>query len=128
MIKIDSRSSKPIYEQIIDGIKENIIRGGIFKPGGDKLPSVRELAVMITTNPNTVSKAYKELEREKIIEVLRGKGTYISDFNPKEDEEKMSFLRKELKQLLIEAQYMGIDKKEFLKLIEEIYADLDGKR
>lgn len=126
MINIDSRSSKPIYEQIIDGIKENIIRG-ILKPG-DKLPSVRELAVMITTNPNTVSKAYKELEREKIIEVLRGKGTYISDFNPSEDEEKMSFLRKELKQLLIEAQYMGIDKKEFLKLIEEIYADLDGKR
>ncbi len=40
----------------------------------------------------------------------------------------MSFLRKELKQLLIEAQYMGIDKKEFLKLIEEIYEDLDGKR
>ncbi|APH19722.1 GntR family transcriptional regulator [Clostridium botulinum] len=126
MINIDSRSSKPIYEQIIDGIKENIVRG-ILKTG-DKLPSVRELAVMLTTNPNTVSKAYKELEREKIIEVLRGKGTYISDFNPKEDEEKMSFLRKELKQLLIEAQYMGIDKKEFLKLIEEIYVDLDGKR
>ncbi len=64
MINIDSRSSKPIYEQIIDGIKENVIRG-ILKPG-DKLPSVRELAVMITTNPNTVSKAYKELEREKL--------------------------------------------------------------
>lgn len=64
MINIDSRSSKPIYEQIIDGIKENVIRG-ILEPG-DKLPSVRELAVMITTNPNTVSKAYKELEREKL--------------------------------------------------------------
>ncbi len=57
MINIDSRSSKPIYEQIIDGIKENIVRG-ILKTG-DKLPSVRELAVMLTTNPNTVSKAIK---------------------------------------------------------------------
>lgn len=126
MINIDSRSSKPIYEQIIDGIKENVVRG-ILKPG-DKLPSVRELAVMLTTNPNTVSKAYKELEREKIIEVLRGKGTYISDFSPREDEEKMTFLKKELKQLLIEAQYMGVDKEKFMRLIEEIYKDLDGKR
>ena len=83
---------------------------------------------MLTTNPNTVSKAYKELEREKIIEVLRGKGTYISDFSPREDEEKMTFLKKELKQLLIEAQYMGVDKEKFMRLIEEIYKDLDGKR
>lgn len=126
MINIDSRSSKPIYEQIIDGIKENVIRG-ILEPG-DKLPSVRELAVMLTTNPNTVSKAYKELERARVIEVLRGKGTYISDFSPRKDEEKMNFLKKELKQLLIEAQYMGVDKENFIKLIDEIYEDLDGKR
>ncbi|NEZ45803.1 GntR family transcriptional regulator [Clostridium niameyense] len=125
MIKIDSRSSKPIYEQIIDGIKENIVRG-ILEPG-DKLPSVRELAIMITTNPNTVSKAYKELEREKIIEVLRGKGTYISDFKPKVDEEKMNFIKKELKQLLIEAQYLGINKEEFIKMLNNIYEDLDGE-
>ncbi len=61
MIKIDSRSSKPIYEQIVDQIKENIIRE-VLRPG-DKLPSVREMSVMIRINPNTVSKAYKELER-----------------------------------------------------------------
>lgn len=123
MIKIDSRSSKPIYEQIIDGIKENIVRG--ILESGDKLPSVRELAVILTTNPNTVSKAYKELEREKIIEVLRGKGTYISDFKPKVDEEKMNFIKKELKQLLIEAQYLGINKEEFIKMLNNIYEDLD---
>ena len=57
-------------------LKENIFKG-ILKPG-DKLPSVREMASIITTNPNTVSKAYSELEREKIIETIRGKGTYVS--------------------------------------------------
>lgn len=69
MIQIDPRSSTPIYEQIIQQMKELCLKG-IIKPG-DKLPSVRELATIIIANPNTVSKAYKELEREGIIETLR---------------------------------------------------------
>ncbi len=69
MIQIDPRSSTPIYEQIIQQLKELCLKG-IMKPG-DKLPSVRELATIIIANPNTVSKAYKELERDGVIETLR---------------------------------------------------------
>ncbi|MBQ3422254.1 MAG: GntR family transcriptional regulator, partial [Romboutsia sp.] len=85
MIKIDPRSSTPIYEQIELGIKELILKGAL-KPN-EKLPSVREMAGLLTTNPNTISKAYGELEREGIIETLRGRGTFVTDnYKSKVDE------------------------------------------
>lgn len=124
MINIDSRSSKSIYEQIIDQIKENILKG-ILNPG-DKLPSVRELSAMLTINPNTVSKAYQELERQKTIETIRGKGTYVSiNYKPKIDEEKLEIIKIELKKLIVEACYMGIDKNKFKDILEELYNDFE---
>lgn len=72
MIQIDPRSSTPIYEQIIQQMKELCLKG-IMKPG-DKLPSVRELATIIIANPNTVSKAYKELEREGLLKRFEAEG------------------------------------------------------
>lgn len=96
LIKIDSRNSRPIYEQIIDSIKENILKG-ILRPG-DKLPSVREMSSMITANPNTVSRAYMELERQGVTETLRGKGTFVSsNYKPKVEEESMEKLKDDIK-------------------------------
>lgn len=123
MINIDSRSSKPIYEQIIERIKENIIKG-ILKPG-DKLPSVRELASVITINPNTISKAYNELERMKVIEVVRGKGTFVTeDFKPIMDKEKMREIEEHMKKIIIEAHYIGLSKIKLIELLNEIYSHL----
>jgi GntR family transcriptional regulator len=120
LITIDSRSSKPIYEQIIERIKENIIKG-ILKPG-DKLPSVRELASLITINPNTITKAYNELERMKAIEVIRGKGTFVvEDFKPIMDEEKMREIKEHMKKIIIEAHYIGVDKDTLIDVLNEIY-------
>ena len=62
MIKIDYRSDKPLHEQIQNGIKALIISGSF--PADEKLPSVRELSVSLTVNPNTVQRAYKDLESE----------------------------------------------------------------
>lgn len=122
---IDPRSSTPIYEQIIDAVKESIIKG-ILQPG-DKLPSVRELASMLTTNPNTVSKSYGELERMKIIETLRGKGTFVSlNYKPKLEEDKMLKLKDDLKKVLMDAHYMGIKKSEIKKIMDELYNELKG--
>lgn len=120
MINIDSRSSKPIYQQIIDGIKENILKG-ILK-SGDKLPSVRELAVIVMANPNTVSKAYAELERQRVIETIRGRGTYVTaDYKPGMEEERMSLLKEDLKKIIIEAQYLGIDRDRIIAMMDEVY-------
>ncbi|MBC8059947.1 MAG: GntR family transcriptional regulator [Clostridiaceae bacterium] len=122
MITIDSRSSKPIYEQIIERVKENIIKG-ILKPG-DKLPSVRELASIITINPNTISKAYNELERMKAIEVIRGKGTFVAEsFKPIMDEEKLKEIKEHMKNIIIEAHYVGVDKDKLIDILNEIYRE-----
>ncbi|MBW9146063.1 GntR family transcriptional regulator [Clostridium sp. CM027] len=120
MINIDSRSGKPIYEQIIEKVKENIIKG-ILEPG-DKLPSVRELASLITINPNTISKAYNELERMKAIEVIRGKGTFVvENFKPIMNEEKMREIKEHMKKIIIEAHYIGVDKDTLIDILNEIY-------
>lgn len=127
MINVDSRSSKPIYEQIIDGIKENILKG-ILLPG-DKLPSVRELSSMIMANPNTVSKAYQELERQKVIETLRGKGTFVAlNFKPKLDEDSLKNLKAQMKKIIIEALYVGMTKEEMFDMIDKIFKDLEVEK
>ena len=120
LINIDSRSSKPIYEQIIEKIQENILKG-LLKPG-DKLPSVRELASIITINPNTISKAYIELERMKAIEVIRGKGTFVvKNFKPIMDEEKMREIKEHMKKIIIESHHIGLDKAQLINILNEIY-------
>ena len=123
MLKIDPRSSTPIYEQIELGIKELILKGGL--KSNDKLPSVREMSTILTINPNTISKAYGVLERDGIIETLRGKGTFVTDnFKGKVDEKKMDYIQGELKKIILEANYGGISKEEFLKLVLEIFSEL----
>lgn len=123
MLKVDPRSSTPIYEQIQLGIKELILKGAL--QGGEKIPSVREMAALLTINPNTISKAYGELERQGIIETLRGKGTYVVDnFDRKADENKMQYISEELKKIILEANYNGIDKDSFIKLTLKIFSEL----
>ena len=126
MLNIDPRSSKPIYEQIIEQVKENIMKG-ILQPG-DRLPSVREMSTLLTINPNTVSKAYQELEREKAIETIRGKGTFVTqNYQPKKDEDKLQEVRDLLKKVVIESHYMGLGQAEIIAMLEDIYQEL-GER
>lgn len=83
MIQLNYRDSRPIYEQIKDGIKQ-LIYSDVLGPD-DKLPSVRELASKLAINPNTISRAYKELEQEGVIYTQSGRGTFINkDFKGKE--------------------------------------------
>ena len=77
MIHLDYRDARPIYGQIIDGIRQQI-QTGILRPG-DKLPSVRELAAELTINPNTIQRAYRELESTGLIVTVPGKGCFVCD-------------------------------------------------
>jgi GntR family transcriptional regulator len=76
-MRINIDVSMPIYQQIIDEIKRAVARGDL-KPG-DKLPSHREMAGEIKVNPNTVQRAYREMEQGKLVATLRGHGTFIND-------------------------------------------------
>jgi len=82
--KLDHRSGVPYYRQIIDQIRHGIATGG-WK-SGEQLPTVRALAVQLKVNLNTVSKAYKELEIQKILETQQGTGTFIGDVAVEIDE------------------------------------------
>lgn len=75
MVHLDYRDAKPIYTQIIDNIRTQIT-AGILQPG-DKLPSVRELAAKLSINPNTIQRAYREMEQLGIIQTIPGKGCFI---------------------------------------------------
>ena len=75
MVVLDYRDARPIYTQISDGVREQIVTG-VLQPG-DKLPSVRELAGMLTINPNTIQRSYRELEAERWIVTVPGKGCFV---------------------------------------------------
>ena len=75
MIHLDYRDARPIYGQILDGIRDQI-RTGILQPD-DRLPSVRELAAELTINPNTIQRAYRELENMGLIATVPGKGCFV---------------------------------------------------
>lgn len=120
MVNIDVRSNKPIYEQIIEQIKYSVIKG--FLNPGDAIPSVRRLALELSVTPGTVAKAYQELERQKVIETIRGKGTFISSGNNiVHDSEKFERIKENIRSQVVELRYMGVDKEEVKKMIDEMY-------
>ena len=77
MLQLDLKSRKSIYEQVMDQLKEQIMTGQMAT--GEKLPSVRELSKSIPVNPNTVQKAYRELERQGYVYTTSGVGTFVAD-------------------------------------------------
>ena len=123
MIKIDATSNKPLYEQIVDNIKSSYVKG-YLKPG-DEIPSVRKMALQLSVTPNTVAKAYQELERCKVIVMIRGKGTYISaESDIKLDDDKLNSIRKELTTQVVELTYMGLGRDEIIEMVDEIYKEI----
>lgn len=123
MVKLDLKSSKPIYEQIIEQLKRNVMKG-YLKPG-DMIPSVRRLALELKITPGTVAKAYQELERQKMIEAIRGKGTFIAgEIVMKMDEEKLLDVKKEICTQLLELKMMGYDEGKIVQMIKDLYKEL----
>ena len=108
MIHLDYRDSRPIYEQVRDGLRKLMVTG-MLRPG-DKLPSVRALAVELAINPNTIQRAYGQLEAEGYILSVSGKGTFVAELQDQthlrrtELEEKLRPLRDELRSLGMTAQ------------------------
>ena len=83
MININYRDSRPVYEQIVDGFKKLIVTGIIKKD--EKMPSVRELAAQYAINPNTIQRAYRDLESEGYIYSVPGRGSFVVDVNEVSD-------------------------------------------
>ena len=117
MIQLNYRDSKPIYEQIKGGLRRLVVTGAVKKD--EKLPSVRELATSLSINPNTIQKAYRELEQEGYIYTIAGKGSYAAekaDVASGRNEE----LMKEFDEIVKELLYLYEDKDVLIKRIEEL--------
>lgn len=79
LILVDQNDPRPLYMQIVDEVRRALVLGTLGPD--DPLPSVRQLAVELRLNPNTVSQAYRELERQGVVHVRRGQGTYVSEMH-----------------------------------------------
>ncbi|WP_160725128.1 GntR family transcriptional regulator [Bacillus sp. USDA818B3_A] len=118
MFELDIRSRKPIYEQLVDKMKE-LIMNELLGPD-EQLPSVRTLATELTVNPNTIQKAYRELEIQGFIYSIKGKGSFVNPNNQIKDVEKIVAVRKELEKLVLEALYLGIPASDIIELIQDL--------
>jgi len=115
--KLDQANGTPIYRQIIQQI-EYAILSGRMQPG-DKLPTIRSLAVELKTNPNTIARSYNELEIRGVLETQVGSGTYISDKKPvMEDDSLNRKIREVLGRFIQELRDLGVENRELVKLIE----------
>ncbi|MEK4762454.1 GntR family transcriptional regulator [Viridibacillus sp. FSL E2-0187] len=115
-MSVDFLKDKPIYQQLVDRICGDIIRGSL--KSGDRLPSVREYAVEAGVNANTMQRVYKELEQMDITETKRGQGTFVT-----ENRERLAELREEMKLGLVESfihnmESLGFTQKEMIEVLQ----------
>lgn len=119
MILIDYKSRKPIYEQIIENMKQLVVSGALKRD--EQIPSVRQLAQELAINPNTIQKAYAELERQGIIYSLKGRGSFVGsslqelrNIQQNERLEELAVLSKELYRL-------QVPQEELCAVIQQVY-------
>ena len=119
MFYIDAMSRTPVYEQITEQL-ERFLLTGVLKPG-DQLPSVRSLSVELSINPNTILKAYNELDADRLIFSVPGKGYFIREDACDRIYQKQVKKLKSLKELVGEMALAGIDKQTIFDCIDEAY-------
>lgn len=124
MFELDVRSRKPIYEQLTDKVKEMILHG--ILQTDEQLPSVRTLSQQLTVNPNTIQKAYRELEREGYIYSLQGKGSFVAPMKKEQNETKKAEVRDALLRLMVEAVYLGFTAAEISSLYKQVEKQREG--
>jgi GntR family transcriptional regulator len=113
---LDQANGVPVYRQIIHQIENGVLSGRLKT--GDRLPTIRSLAVALKINPNTIAKAYGELEIRGILATQVGSGTYIADRRPEPEEDiRGTKIREVVDGFMREMGDLGVEKREILRLI-----------
>lgn len=120
MIHLDYKDSRPIYEQVADRLKELMILGVLEEDG--QMPSVRSLATELSINPNTIQRAYMQLEQEGLIYPVKGKGNFIAD-SQEVRKASVNAYKRELKSLIQKGKAMGMEEEELIYIIRECYKE-----
>jgi GntR family transcriptional regulator len=123
---LDQRTGLPMYLQIVQQVKE-ALRLGLLDVG-DQLPTVREVVASTAINPNTVAKAYRELERDGLVSATPGRGTFISNTLAADSLEHHETLRRELLAWIAKAKRAGMDDESVLALVSRTLHDVLGRR
>ncbi|MHB8654098.1 MAG: GntR family transcriptional regulator [Terriglobia bacterium] len=124
---MNTSSGVPVYLQIEAQVK-HVVAAGALKEG-DALPSVRKLATELRVNPNTVARAYQDLEREGLIRTVPGGGTYVADDHPGLlKSEKLRRLRPVARQLAVESSQLRVNADETIKLVQDELKELGGRK
>lgn len=118
IINIDPKNPQPIFEQVKEGLKNLIIRG-VLEPD-EKIPSVREMAQILAINPNTIQRAYRELEAEGYVYQVTGKGTFVAAVVIGKNPGKIEALLNEVLKLSQELVYLGISKEEIKSHLDKL--------
>jgi len=117
-IHIQSQGGVPIYLQVMQQIKYLVASGKLVP--GEELPSIRTLAEQLLVNPNTIARAYRELEAAGVVEKRRTAGTYVAETgSPLARKERLKLLKERIDQLLVESFQMGFELDDVLKLIQQ---------
>lgn len=125
--RLDLHSGVPVYRQIIDQVTAGMATGGLG--GGDQLPTVRQLAVDLSINPNTVIRAYRELEIRGVLETQQGTGTFISQQKPQRDDaDRERRLSQLIGEFIARAGAAGFTVEELLERLQVIPVDSGRKR
>src|SRR5215471_4473021 len=125
--RLDLHSGVPVYRQIIDQVTGGMAAGTLS--AGDQLPSVRQLAVDLAINPNTVIRAYRELEIRGVLETQQGTGTFISQKKvPRDDAERQRRLNQLVGEFIARAGSAGFTVEEVVEALEDLHTDAGKKR
>ena len=116
MIVIDYKDGRPIYEQIVDRFKTMIFKG-VLKPD-EQMPSIRNLAVELSINPNTIQKAYAKLEQEGFLYSIKGRGNFVA-FDDTLLLKKKEDVMEKFRELVKEAIEVGITREELIEIISQ---------
>ena len=121
MLVIDKFSRKPIYEQIVEGIERDIMMGILRER--EQLPSIRELSAILGVNPNTIQKAFGELDRNGIIVSGQGRGCFVADKAALKIKEKLSVKITEIENIAAELARAGIEEEKLISAVRRAYAE-----
>lgn len=120
MIVLDLRDKRPIYEQVVEKLSRLIVEGVLEKDS--KLPSVRSLAIDLSVNPNTIQRAYAQLEQDGYLYSVSGRGNFVSDSSCWKNG-RMSATESSLRDVLNEAHRLGMGREDLEKIIGEIWGE-----
>ena len=124
MITIDYKDRRPIYEQIVSSIEDLAVRG-VLEPDS-QLPSVRQLAVELSINPNTIQRAYSQLEKTGVIYSVKGKGNFVAADPKRLREEKMEQILQEMEKLLRQALALGAGRERMKNWLHSLLEKEEG--